>query len=157
MGNLTGLLSSSMDWVSWTMDGVSWSSGGSSIAPPPLIGENIAFSCISLNKVKLTPLFYPLFCSSCTFWIRHWLIHAPWHGSTDPSNNGININIRPITLEHYYYQYRFIITFLKVDVEVFIVWDVVVPYGLVVTIPPSHGGGRGSIRCVGDIFIKNWR
>ena len=37
-------------------------SGGSSIGrtrrtPPSLIGENIAFSCIFLNKVKLTPLF----------------------------------------------------------------------------------------------------
>ena len=36
-------------------------SGGSSIGrirrTPPVIGENIEFSCIFLNKVKLTPLF----------------------------------------------------------------------------------------------------
>ena len=40
-------------------------SGGSSIGrtrrtpPPPLIGENIAFSCILGNKVKVTILFQP--------------------------------------------------------------------------------------------------
>ena len=40
-----------------------YGSGGSSIGcirrTPPLIGENIAFSCIFWNKVKLTPLFQP--------------------------------------------------------------------------------------------------
>ena len=46
-------------------------------APPPLIGGNIAFSCIFWYKVKLTPLF-SVFSqdvayapSFCTFWIRH--------------------------------------------------------------------------------------
>ena len=40
-------------------------SGGSSIRrtrhtpPPPVISENIGFSCIFFNKVKLTPLFQP--------------------------------------------------------------------------------------------------
>ena len=40
-------------------------SGGSSIGrtrrtpPPPVLGENIAFLCIFLKKVKLTPLFQP--------------------------------------------------------------------------------------------------
>ena len=28
-------------------------------APPPILGENIALSCIFLNKVKLTPIFQP--------------------------------------------------------------------------------------------------
>ena len=41
---------------------ISHISGGSSIGrtrrtPPPLLDENIAFSCIFWNKVKLTPLF----------------------------------------------------------------------------------------------------
>ena len=58
-------------------------SGGSSIGrtrrtpPPPVIGENIAFSCIFLNKVKLTTLFFSQNVayapSFCTFWIRHWI------------------------------------------------------------------------------------
>ena len=51
-------------------------SGGSSIGRTPVIGENIEFSCMFLNKVKLTPLFsaYAYAPSSCTFWIRHWTL-----------------------------------------------------------------------------------
>ena len=65
-------------------------SGGSSIGrtrrtpPPPVIGENIEFSCIFFNKVKLTPLFQP----KCG--LRPLLLHI-----LDPS---LYVHVSSITL-----------------------------------------------------------
>ena len=54
--------------------------------PPPPIGKNIAFSCIFLNKVKLTIFFQP----KCG--LRPLLLHIldpPLHVATIPKGGGL--------------------------------------------------------------------
>ena len=56
-------------------------------APPPLISENIAFSCIFLNKVKLTIFFQP----KCG--LRPILLHIldpPLYVATIPTVGGLH-------------------------------------------------------------------
>ena len=56
------------------------------IRPPPLIGENIAFSCIFLNKVKLTIFLQP----KCG--LRPLLLHIldpPLYVATIPKGGGL--------------------------------------------------------------------
>ena len=66
-------------------------------APPPLFGENIAFSCIFLNKVKLIPLFSA----------KMWLTPPPLLHILDPpllhypdvkySERCITLNLLPLS------------------------------------------------------------